>query len=750
MHDALDFVIDTVVNFASPISEVFLKLINMSIAASWLILIIYLIRLIFRRIPKSTVCFMWILAAVRLVVPFNFESTFSLIPSEKTISMETIKSNKFVVSSGIGAVDTTVNDYMGDIYYEGVSFAHDLKETALSFGTVIWLIVMSALITFAAVSLTKTKRKISSAVKLKDNIYCSEFISSPFVFGMLKPRIYLPFNIADSDRDYVIAHESAHLKRFDNITRPLWFFILCIHWFNPLVWLAYVCFCKDTELACDERAIKNFSNRELKEYSEALLKWSVTERFRISPVAFGEVGLKERIINIKKYKKPTVWVSVFCAAAVIIITVCYMTNPAGVPLGAIESGGSIERNVHEVTISSERGSATFIAKEEIDLLLEEADNIRISKTEISDKRNSDSEPYKNVIKVTYDSYDSRLTTEYLFSSDFSHVWRQDSVKPTKRYRVKKPESARKFFNEHVGYDCMFSPNAVIYENESFEQVINEYALFTISVSDNWEFSVLLKDNYAVKIKKAERIILDTENFDSLFKNELKTDNLSVQKLRRGNYRTWRLTDIEGQMQYIFLEQKDSSMYFAVIPLNGKSKTPPVIAYMYSLKSKNTVSDETLNKAIYDAIIKHNSKYKTYNDFITCAFTVIATEEQEEEITVYASAMYTEYRYPGEIKLPGEEDYPFDTSGCHTYIALTFRILPNGNLTLEEYWEPRDGSYYADDIRRKFPVAVDFSLQDTVKEHMDTCDKQAYEYFGIVESNFALQTTSPHTTVSATK
>lgn len=750
MIDALDFVIDSIVSFVSLISEHFLNLINMSISASWLILIIFLIRLIFRRIPKSTLCFLWIMAAARLVIPFDIESIISLVPSEKTISMETVKNNKITVSSGISSVDTTVNDYMGDIYAEGVSVAADLKEIALSIATVVWIIGMSVLFAFAVVSLVKTKGKVFSAVRIKDNIYYSDGILSPFVFGIFKPKIYLPFNICESDFEYVIAHESAHIKRLDNLTRPLWFLILCIHWFNPLVWLAYVCFCKDTELACDEKAIKNFSVSELKKYSEALLRCSVKEHLNISPVAFGEVGLKERIINIKKYKKPAVWVSALCGVTVFIIAVCFMTSPAGLPLGAIETGGSIERNAYEVTVSSKRGSATFTAKEEIDLLLKDADNIRISKTEISDKRDADSEAYENVITVNYYSNDSRLTTEYLFSSDFSHVWRQDSVKPTKRYRVKKPEAARKFFNEYVGYNCTFTPNTVIYENESLEQVINEHALLPVTVSDNWEFIVSLNDNYNVKIEDTEKINLTAENFDALFNNELKADNLNIQKVRRENYRTWRLTDTESQMQYLFLEQKDSGMFFAVITLNGKSETPPIIAYMYSLKTKSNISDETLNRAIYDAIIEHNSEYKTYHDFSTCAFTVIATEEQKEELTVYASAMYTEYRYPGVIKLPGEEDYPFDTSGCHTYIALTFRILPNGNLILEEYWEPRDGSYYANDIRRKFPVAVDFSLQDIVKEHKEACDKKAYEYFGIAESNFTLQNTPPATTASTTE
>lgn len=745
MYDVLDFIIDKTADCASQFSEIFLNLINMSISASWLILVILSVRLIFRRIPKSTVCFLWILSAARLVIPFSFESVLSLIPSEETISMETVKSNKFVVSSGIRAVDTTVNDYMGDIYYEGVTFASNFKEIALSFATVIWLIVMSALIIFTVVSFIRTKRRVFSAVRIKDNIYFCDGISSPFVFGIFKPKIYLPFNICESDTEYVIAHESAHIRRLDYLTRPLWFLILCIHWFNPLVWVAYVCFCRDTELACDERAIKAFSVGQLKEYSEALLRCSTKDRLLISPVAFGEVGLKERIINIKKYKKPAVWVSVLCVVTIIIVSIFFMTNPAGVPLGAIESGGSIETNAHIVTVSNTRGSAVFTDKEEIEHILEEADNIKISKTEISDIRDIDTESYENILKVTYNSYDSQLTTEYLFSSDFSYVWRQNSVKPTKRYRVKKPETAQKFFNEYVGYNCTFLPNAGVYENESLEQIINEYALFPVTVSDNWDFTVSLGNNHNVRIEDAEKISLTTDNFDALFNNELKVNGLSVKKLRRDNYRAWRLTDNDGQMQYLFLEQIDSDMYFAVIPLNGKSDTPATIAYMYSLKNKSSVSDEALNKAIYDAIIEHNSEYKTYDDFATCAFTVIATEEQDEELTVYASAMYTEYRYPGVIKLPGEEDYPFDTSGCHTYIALTFRILPNGNLVLKEYWEPRDGSYYANDIRRKFPVAVDFSLQDIVKEHKETCDKNAYEYFRIAESNFTLQEAPPATT-----
>ena len=184
------------------------------------------------------------------------------------------------------------------------------------------------LLLYTMVSTLQLRHRVREAVRLRGNIYQSERIDSPFVLGTVRPKIYLPYHMDSRDRQHVIAHEQAHLRRGDQLWKPLGFLLLTIHWFNPVMWLSYVLLCRDIELACDEKVIKELGCEQRADYMQALVSCSVNRR-RIAacPLAFGEIGVKERVKSVMLYKKPTFWVILLVVIACVVLAVCFLTDP---------------------------------------------------------------------------------------------------------------------------------------------------------------------------------------------------------------------------------------------------------------------------------------------------------------------------------------------------------------------------------------------------------------------------------------
>ena len=309
-------------------NELFLKIINMSISASWLVLAVLLLRLVLKKAPKWVNVLLWGIVAVRLICPFSFESALSLIPSAETFPEKIISGPSFDVQTGIAPVDNRINDYLGDRYFEGVTVPTNNGNNVMTILTIVWAIGILLLVTYTVISYWRLYREIDTAVRYKDNIFQSENVSSPFVLGIIKPRIYLPFNMNGQDLEHVVAHEQAHIRRRDHWWKPLGFLLLTIHWFNPLMWLAYVLLCRDIELACDEKVIKELDNEQRADYAQALVVCSVNRpMIAACPLAFGEVGVKDRVKSVMNYKKPAFWVIIIAVIACVIVAVCFLTNP---------------------------------------------------------------------------------------------------------------------------------------------------------------------------------------------------------------------------------------------------------------------------------------------------------------------------------------------------------------------------------------------------------------------------------------
>ena len=309
-------------------SDLFLKIVNMSISASWLVAAVLILRLVLKKAPKWVNVLLWGIVAVRLICPFSFESALSLIPSAETFPEKIISGPSFDVQTGITPIDNRINDYLGDRYFEGVTVPTNNGNNVMTILTIVWIIGILLLATYTIISYQRLNRKVDTAVHYKDNIFQSENVSSPFVLGIINPRIYLPFSMNEQDMEHVVAHEQAHIRRKDHWWKPLGFLLLTIHWFNPLMWLAYVLLCRDIELACDEKVIKGLSNEQRADYTQALVACSVNRRMIAAcPLAFGEVGVKERVKSVMNYKKPAFWVIILAVIACVIVAVCFLTNP---------------------------------------------------------------------------------------------------------------------------------------------------------------------------------------------------------------------------------------------------------------------------------------------------------------------------------------------------------------------------------------------------------------------------------------
>ncbi len=310
-------------------NELFLKIINMSISASWLVLAVLILRLILKKAPKWVNVLLWGIVAIRLICPFSFESALSLIPSAETIPLDIEMTAKPTIDSGVPAINSVVNPVLSSFSPpQHVLTSANPLQIWIPILNIIWLIGVGSLLLYTAVSYWRLCRKVDTAVRYKDNIFQSENVSSPFVLGLIKPRIYLPFNMDGQNLEHVVAHEQAHIRRKDHWWKPLGFLLLTIHWFNPLMWLAYVLLCRDIELACDEKVIKELDNEQRADYTQALVACSVNRRMIAAcPLAFGEVGVKERVKSVMKYKKPAFWVIILAVIACVVVAVCFLTNP---------------------------------------------------------------------------------------------------------------------------------------------------------------------------------------------------------------------------------------------------------------------------------------------------------------------------------------------------------------------------------------------------------------------------------------
>ena len=310
-------------------AAVFLKLLNLSISASWLVLAVLVLRLVSKRSPKWMNVLLWGIVALRLVLPFSVESALSLIPSAETVSPAVVQFDPApTITSGVSIIDNAVNPSLSEHFAAVPTMSVNPLYVWTEIAGWVWLIGLGAMLLYALVSYLRLRRRVRVSLPVQDHIYLCDAISSPFILGVVKPRIYLPSGLDEVQRQNVLSHEQAHLARRDHWWKPLGFALLAVYWFNPVLWLAYALLCRDIELACDERVIRTMDESAVKTYSTVLLACSMPRKAVITcPLAFGEVGVKERVKNALHYKKPAFWVVAASVAVCVVVAVCFLTNP---------------------------------------------------------------------------------------------------------------------------------------------------------------------------------------------------------------------------------------------------------------------------------------------------------------------------------------------------------------------------------------------------------------------------------------
>lgn len=552
--------------------DLFVSVLNMSISAAWVLLAVLLLRLIFKKAPKRITVLLWCIVGLRLIMPFSVESIFSLIPSNETVS-KAWDSPRPNLNSGITVIDNGVNNYLEGHYFEGVTRPAGHFTDITTIAAAAWLIGTAALLIYTAVSFFRLKKGLRTAVLLRDNIFQSEKISSPFVFGIIKPKIYLPFGITERNAESVILHEQAHISRRDYLWKPLGFLLLCVHWFNPLMWLAYILFCRDIEFACDERAIGLLNTDKRADYSEALLNCSAGRHMLFAyPPAFGEVGVKSRVKSVLNYKKPAFWLAAAAVIAGIAASVCLLTSPKTgssrsdslvvrdciVEDGCEGIGYKLVSSTYEKNNISIRVKWTNKRKEELYF----GEEFKLFKTDgdtaCTQKKAAGFAAAANII-----SPGGSKTEIYNLSDHYD-------IEPGVQYRLEKT-----FYLKNAN-DKKYKAYIVFKAGEALAEYMPEKAAYTEPSSDytndnipqfkvdNFSFSLLKKEPASSewgKIDGLQSVRLKKSEFDKSFSGGVWADGLSAQKLRRDNLHAFTAFNTDGSFYYL-LEQKNGDVYIA--------------------------------------------------------------------------------------------------------------------------------------------------------------------------------------------
>ncbi|MBQ8258481.1 MAG: hypothetical protein IJY97_02870 [Clostridia bacterium] len=309
-------------------SDLFIKIFNLSVTAGWLVLAVLLCRPLMKKAPKWINFLLWGIVGLRLVFPFSLESIFSLVPSAEPIPEDIMFSPTPEINSGIGAVNSVINPILSTNLTPGIGTSVNPMQLVVAIASVVWVIGIALMLGYEIVSYISLRFKVRASVRGEKNVYFCDEVDSPFILGVIRPRIYVPSGMSGEALEHVLAHERAHLRRGDHFWKPIGFAILAFYWFNPLLWVAYVLLCRDIESACDEKVIKTMDTAAKKSYSEALLSCSLhRKRIMACPLAFGEVGVKQRIKSVLNYKKPAFWVIIVALVATLVLSVCFLTNP---------------------------------------------------------------------------------------------------------------------------------------------------------------------------------------------------------------------------------------------------------------------------------------------------------------------------------------------------------------------------------------------------------------------------------------
>lgn len=589
--------------------DVFLKLVNLSISASWLILAVLVLRVVLKKAPKWVMPLLWGVVALRLVCLFSIESALSLIPSAETIPSEIVTETREPVLYEQATLDIVTNPTLPSAAEVPVGVSRQQAQVDFNIYSVLWLAGMAALLVHALVSAGKLKRKLATAILLRDNIYESEFVDSPFVFGVVKPNIYLPMHMDEGTAAYVIAHEHAHLARRDHWWKVLGYLVLALHWFNPLVWVAYILFCRDIELACDEKVVRGLDGAARADYSQALLSCAAPKRaVAACPLAFGEGNIKMRVKSALHYKKPAFWVAAAAVLAVVIMAVCFLTNPRserGSLVWAQKLNAADVASI-ELYVPAE-GEARQYKKLDTEEMAQAVELINSSRGTYIEKPETVYAGLPVWFLLTMDDGTvhavGSVVGHYLIIDGDTFDADVENQAEWENYVLKGDSASPIDMADRLSYALygmttgVYTLGEAVFEDSVWETSYEETFANTKSTPELWLSSALGTDmtgilygtvtaarGYSYRFSEWEEIDLTVSNFDWLFRSGSGEDwnGTSAAKLRRENVRAWRGTrtaeddnataplerylrwdELAAMDQWLLLQQKDGSLYLVM-------------------------------------------------------------------------------------------------------------------------------------------------------------------------------------------
>ena len=711
--------------------DVFLKLVNLSISASWLILAVLVLRVVLKKAPKWVMPLLWGVVALRLVCLFSIESALSLIPSAETIPSEIVTETREPVLYEQATLDIVTNPTLPSAAEVPVGVSRQQAQVDFNIYSVLWLAGMAALLVHALVSAGKLKRKLATAILLRDNIYESEFVDSPFVFGVVKPNIYLPMHMDEGTAAYVIAHECAHLARRDHWWKVLSYLVLALHWFNPLVWVAYILFCRDIELACDEKVVKGLDGAARADYSQALLSCAAPKRaVAACPLAFGEGNIKTRVKSALHYKKPAFWVAAAAVLAVVIMAVCFLTNPrsergslvwaqklnaadvASIELYVPAEGkarqykklGTEEMAQAVELINSSRG--TYIEKPETVygglpvwfLLTMDDGTVHAVGSVVG-----------HYLIIDGDTFDADVENQAEWEN---YVLKGDSASPI--------DMADRLSYALYGMTTgVYTLGEAVFEDSVWETSYEETFANTKSTPELWLSSALGTDmtgilygtvtaarGYSYRFSEWEEIDLTVSNFDWLFRSASGEDwnGTSAAKLRRENAHAWRGTktadddnatatipeiarqdELAAMDQWLLLQQKDGSLYLVMGYRSGGLPYSGAHPYRWIVRLNGGATELTradLNGDGIEEVISYTGT-STQEPYRLRVSNQSGEELWSAELGLAHAGWSSYFLYRDSVKTALLRYEPTIYQGEASYSYELFMLSENGTTTLAE-------------------------------------------------------------------
>ncbi|MBQ4613122.1 MAG: hypothetical protein IJB26_06240 [Clostridia bacterium] len=580
---------------------VFLQILNMSLTASWLVLAVVILRVLLKRAPKAIRCVLWAFVGLRLACPFSIESALSLIPSAKPIPDTITTDATPTINSGVPAVNAVVNPVLSQSFTPNPGDSVNPMQILAFVAAVAWLVGIAVLLVYAAVSFWRVRRQVGASLHLRDNVYLCDGLPSPFILGILRPRIYLPTGLDDEATAHILAHEQAHLRRRDHWWKPLGYLLLTVHWFNPIVWVAYILLCRDIELACDERVARTLDEDGKAAYSSTLLACGAHRRMVTAcPLAFGEVGIKARVKSVLSYKKPTLWILLAAVLAAVAVAIGFLTNPTN----KMPPDGTY-RAEQSVCIVDHGSVSSYGMLNDLDWRVKGGSLWALYDGSLSETNLGELESFT----LTEENFDNFFKQELRPDSHFVD-WRVDTDAATLRmqtkraWRCKQTEHNEYYYilqaRDGSYYACygvsadvvsdiarnyayitrlnlttadgvlpktgLYEPGEVLcrFEGETYGFNQNASSLFI----DNGTL-FLLGDAGNLEIGKFEPFTPNKENFDAFFKsrgnvvgNMVWNADSSAAELRQNTHAAWRIVTTNGHPCYYYLlEMNNGELIF---------------------------------------------------------------------------------------------------------------------------------------------------------------------------------------------